>query len=105
MEKDIHHTEHVENHTMETTEQLPTPQMKHNSRGIVLVPQPSDDPRDPLVGVAFSYPKCSTLTIATELANAQEVDYIDHHMSCGVVRLVIGSRQQLRVLLPGCHLP
>ena len=25
--------------------------MKHSSRGILLVPQPSDDPRDPLVSL------------------------------------------------------
>ena len=50
MEKNKHHTEHVKDHTMNTTEQLPTPQMKHNSKGVVLIPQPSDDPRDPLVG-------------------------------------------------------
>lgn len=26
-----------------------TAHMKHNAKGILLVPQPSDDPRDPLV--------------------------------------------------------
>lgn len=30
----------------------PTTHMKHNAKGILLVPQPSHDPRDPLVCVA-----------------------------------------------------
>ena len=29
----------------------PTAHMKHNAKGILLVPQPSHDPRDPLVYV------------------------------------------------------
>ena len=48
-----YHTEHVRNHAVDTTEQLPSLQLKHNSKGVVLIPQPSDDPRDPLVGIAF----------------------------------------------------
>jgi hypothetical protein len=49
--------------TPEKADGLPATPQKHNSKGIVLVPQPSDDPRDPLVSLNFSMILCKTLIL------------------------------------------
>ena len=52
-EKDhsIQHVDNVGSNSPSEVDEMrgPTSHMKHNTKGVLLVPQPSDDPRDPLV--------------------------------------------------------
>jgi hypothetical protein len=63
---------HIED-SSSTTSGLPVdekaPQLKVNSKGLVLVPQPSNDPRDPLVSIQS--PPIEVSDVATDLPTTE----------------------------------
>ena len=79
-------------------EELPHSQtihMKHNSKGILLVPQPSDDPRDPLVSLNSELQKSYLLTPIPELVSYQEGHHTCNRLPLRLLCLIVVSCQYL----------
>ena len=88
-----------------TTAHSLTAQMKHNSKGILLVPQPSDDPRDPLVSLTKGLQKWNLLTLHPELVVCQEGYHTSNHLPRRLLGLVFVSCKHLRLFLPSHPVP